>query len=157
MIIKLHIFIWCSWSEQKILYLLPNNKIFWFMGNLINSFISGFFSFEFWVNDHNYGLIQFSWLCENNSLELPHNMQMYSQISRSSVHRWKLISGFGSGQSYSGPLDNGSAIHTHTYRGRERGKDQNCHNDTQNKTTPLLPLCPSFSLLAGSLASLQTW
>lgn len=81
-------------------------------------------------------------------------MERHSQISRSSVHRWKLISGLGRGQSYSGPLDNGSTIHTHTYRGRERGKDQNGHNDTQNKTIPpALPLCPSLSLKAGKKGS----
>lgn len=55
--------------------------------------------------------------------------QHHSQISRSSVHRWKLISGLGRGQSHSGPLGNSSEI----CREIEIGRDQKYHKDNQTK------------------------
>lgn len=51
-------------------------------------------------------------------------LRSYSQMSKSSVHRWKLISGLGRAQSQRGPLNNGSAVHTYRKRWRRRHSKQ---------------------------------
>lgn len=45
--------------------------------------------------------------------------QGYLQISKLSVHMWKLISGLGREQSHSGPLEKDSAVYTRSRKGKE--------------------------------------